>query len=144
MHSFDKSLPMMLNRTLNTVIPMCRKVFKEHNISEQQWRILRVLCEITDCTSVELSTRTLLPSPSLVGIVNRMSTKGLLTRQRSSKDRRIVHISLTDKGHEVQAAIMPQIDDIYKQLMNRCDDESWENMINTLQLIIDDDQKSQP
>jgi len=134
---FDKSLPMMLHRTLDAIIPHYRKVFKEHEISEQQWRILRVLWEVNECTSAELAKKTLLPSPSLVGIIDRMSTKKLVTRQRSKEDRRIVHVSLTSKGRALQDKIMPEVDAIYEQMVSRCDDAAWQTMIDTLQVIID-------
>jgi len=141
-NKFDKSLPMMLHRTLDTVIPLYRKVFKEHGITEQQWRILRVLWEINECTSAELAKKTLLPSPSMVGIIDRMSAKNLVSRNRSEQDRRIVHASLTDKGRTLQDKLMPQVDAIYEQMMSRCDDEAWQVMINTMQTIIDTNPKS--
>jgi len=139
---FDKSLPMMLHRTLDTVIPLYRKVFKEHGITEQQWRILRVLWEINECTSAELAKKTLLPSPSMVGIIDRMSAKNLVSRNRSQEDRRIVNVSLTDNGRTLQDKLMPQVDAIYEQMMSRCDDEAWQIMINTMQTIIDTNPKS--
>jgi len=139
---FDKSLPMMLHRTLDTVIPLYRKVFKEHGITEQQWRILRVLWEINECTSAELAKKTLLPSPSMVGIIDRMSAKNLVSRNRSQEDRRIVNVSLTDNGRTLQDKLMPQVDAIYEQIMSRCDDEAWQIMINTMQTIIDTNPKS--
>lgn len=139
---FDSSLPMMLHRTLDTIIPHYRKVFKEHGISEQQWRILRVLWERGECTSAELAKKTLLPSPSMVGIIDRMTAKNLVIRQRSNEDRRIVRVSLTEKGQALQTELMPRIDAIYRQMMSRCDDDAWQTMIDTLQVIIDTDPKS--
>jgi len=133
---------MMLHRTLDTVIPLYRKVFKEHGITEQQWRILRVLWEINECTSAELAKKTLLPSPSMVGIIDRMSAKNLVSRNRSEEDRRIVNVSLTDNGRTLQDKLMPQVDAIYEQMMSRCDDEAWQVMINTMQTIIDTNPKS--
>jgi len=118
---FDKSLPMMLHRTLDAIIPHYRRVFKDHKISEQQWRILRVLWEVSECTSAELAKRTLLPSPSMVGIIDRMSAKNLVTRQRSEEDRRIVHVSLTNKGQALKDKILPQVDAVYEQMVSRCD-----------------------
>lgn len=142
MDKFDKSLPMMLHRTLDTIIPHYRKVFKEHNISEQQWRILRVLWELDECTSAALAKKTLLPSPSMVGIIDRMMAKGLVVRDRSNEDRRIVHVRLTDKGRTLQATLMPQVDAIYQEMMSHCDQDAWQTMMNTLQVIIDTDQLS--
>ena len=142
MDKFDKSLPMMLHRTIDTIIPLYREVFKEHCISEQQWRILRVLWEVNECTSAELAKKTLLPSPSMVGIIDRMSVKNLVTRQRSDQDRRIVHVSITEKGRALQGELMPKVDAIYNRIMGHCDNDAWQTMIDTMQVIIDTNPKS--
>jgi DNA-binding MarR family transcriptional regulator len=42
---FTRSLPMMLYRTLDTVMPRFRSIFNEFGLTEQQWRVLRVLWE---------------------------------------------------------------------------------------------------
>lgn len=132
----------MLHRTLDAIIPKYRAVFKEHGISEQQWRILRVLWERQSCTSAELARITLLPSPSMVGIIDRMMNKSLVLRDRSEHDRRIVHVSLTDKGRDLQNELMPQIDAIYETMMSQCDADAWQTMIDTMQIIIDTNQPS--
>ena len=67
MTSFDESLPMLLNRTLDGVLPAFRELFARYNVTEQQWRVLRVLWSAPKVTSAEISARTLLPAPSLVG-----------------------------------------------------------------------------
>ncbi len=43
MQEFSHSLPMMLYRTLDTVMPRFRQIFSEFGLTEQQWRVLRVL-----------------------------------------------------------------------------------------------------
>lgn len=140
MDKFQKSLPMMLHRTLDTIIPHYRAVFKSHGISEQQWRILRVLWETDNCTTAKLANSTLLPSPSMVGIIDRMTAKGLVSRDRSSEDRRKVYVSLTDKGRALQAELIPQVDAVYQKVMSQCESEDWHTMIETLQKIIDSNQ----
>lgn len=137
MDKFQNSLPMMLHRTLDSVIPRYRAIFKQHNISEQQWRILRVLWESDRCTTAELASKTLLPSPSMVGIIDRMISKELIIRDRSKEDRRRVYVSLTDKARTMQATLVPQIDEVYKNMMNQCDSHAWKTMIETMQVIID-------
>jgi len=65
---FTRSLPMMLYRTLDTVMPSFRKIFNDFGLTEQQWRVLRVLWEGDDITIRQLAEVTLIPAPSLVGI----------------------------------------------------------------------------
>jgi len=43
MPHFHQTLPMMLNLTLDAVMPLYRELFARYDLTEQQWRILRVL-----------------------------------------------------------------------------------------------------
>ena len=139
MNKFEKSLPMMLHRTLDTIIPRYRTVFKQHNISEQQWRILRVLWEEDHCTTAQLSRKSLLPAPSMVGIIDRMIAKNLIIRERSEDDRRKVYVRLTPHGNRLQAQITPQIDKVHEHIVSQCESEAWQTMISTLQQVIESD-----
>lgn len=130
---------MMLHRTLDTIIPRYRVVFNQHNISEQQWRILRVLWEENHCTTAQLSSKSLLPAPSMVGIIDRMVAKGLIVRERSEDDRRKIYVLLTPQGKRLQAQIAPQIDEVYESIVSQCDNEAWQTMITTLQQVIESD-----
>ena len=76
MTSFNDSLPMIMHRTLDAVMPKYRELFSKHDLTEQQWRVLRVLWSLGRVTSVQLAQNTLLPAPSLVGIVDRLGKKG--------------------------------------------------------------------
>jgi len=49
----------------------------------------------------ELARRMYLNPTTMVGILDRLEAKNLVTRARSEKDRRVVHISLTDQGREL-------------------------------------------
>ena len=84
--SFGETLPMHLYRTLDAIMPEYRNLFAKNNLTEQQWRILRVLWAKNNISVVNLSEQTLLPAPSLVGILDRLVKKNLINRKRSNKD----------------------------------------------------------
>lgn len=137
MQDFSQSLPMMMNRTLDSVLPEFRAVFKAFDLTEQQWRILRVLWHEDGRTLGTISTQTLLPAPSLVGIIDRMEDKGLLKRIRSTSDRRTVRISTTVKGRRLEEKIQPLVDECYARIAAGIKPREWKIMMNTLQQIID-------
>ena len=85
--SFGETLPMHLYRTLDAIMPEYRNLFAKNNLTEQQWRILRVLWAKNNISVVNLSEQTLLPAPSLVGILDRLVKKNLINRKRSNKNR---------------------------------------------------------
>ena len=59
---FTTSLPMLLNRSLDAIMPPYRDLFQEFGVTEQQWRVLRVLWEQKHLTSAQISILTLLPA----------------------------------------------------------------------------------
>tara|TARA_Y100000739_G_C20579458_1_gene452072 strand:- start:831 stop:1274 length:444 start_codon:yes stop_codon:yes gene_type:complete len=133
--AFTKSLPMLLNRSLDAIMPPYRDLFQEFGVTEQQWRVLRVLWEQRHLTSTQISTLTLLPSPSLVGILDRLEKKGLVKRLRSSADRREVHITITKMGKELQAQVMPKVKKIQNQIKQKLSKTEWEQINKILEKI---------
>ena len=102
MPKFTDSLPMLLSRALDKVMPHYRSLFQAYDLTNQQWRVLRALWDQKHLTSAEISQITILPTPSLVGILDRLEKKGLIGRLRSIEDRRHVHIIFTQAGRDLQ------------------------------------------
>jgi len=132
---FTTSLPMLLNRSLDAIMPPYRDLFQEFGVTEQQWRVLRVLWEQKHLTSAQISILTLLPSPSLVGILDRLEKKELVKRLRSSSDRREINITITDKGRELQSDVMPKVKKIQDQIKVILTDPEWRELNKCLEKI---------
>ena len=126
--AFSTSLPMQLYKALDAIMPEYRNLFYKYDLTEQQWRILRVLWTENNITVAQLSKITLLPAPSLVGILDRLVKKNLLIRNRSDKDRRQVQISLTTKGQELQQLVAPSVLAIHSRLKARVSNEEWQSL----------------
>ena len=132
---FTTSLPMLLNRSLDAIMPPYRDLFQEFGVTEQQWRVLRVLWEQKHLTSAQISILTLLPSPSLVGILDRLEKKELVKRLRSSSDRREINITITDKGRKLQSEVMPKVKKIQDQIKLILTDPEWRELNKSLEKI---------
>jgi homoprotocatechuate degradation regulator HpaR len=132
---FSHSLPMALYRTLDAVMPRFRKIFNEFGLTEQQWRVLRVLWDLEAVTLNRLAALTLIPAPSLVGIVDRLERAELVTRQRSEADRRKVNVVLTSQGAALEDNIMPLVASAYAELKQSVDPETWDQVLEGLNAI---------
>ncbi len=135
MTSFDRSLPMILHRTLDAVMPEYRELFARFDLTEQQWRIMRVLWTSKKVTSATLSSKTLLPAPSLVGIVDRLEKKGFVSRVRSVEDRRVVFIIATAEGRALEQEVTPLVAEIDARLRASVSAKDWTRMEQTLTQI---------
>jgi len=131
------SLPMMLYRTLDAVMPKFRAIFGEYQLTEQQWRVMRLLWDEEACSLLEMAGKTLIPAPSLVGVVDRLSRDGLVERRRSEKDRRVVQVCLTEHGKKLEAEVTPAVEAAYSELTNKLSEETWQELYGALQQVID-------
>ncbi len=136
MQPFDDSLPMILNRTLDAVMPTYRELFARHKLTEQQWRVLRVIWNSRNVTSSQLSERTLLSPPSLVSIIDRLEKKGLVSRVRSVDDRRQVYVVASASGRALQNDVTPGVVEIQQRIRNTISDREWAALEKTLKKII--------
>ena len=135
MQEFSRSLPMMLYRALDAVMPRFRHIFNEFGLTEQQWRVLRVLWQHDQIAFHELAELTLIPAPSLVGVVDRLTKSGLAARRRSESDRRKVFVYATKQGLGLETQVRPRVDEAYQELRASVDDRTWNALIKGLEKI---------
>ncbi len=128
MQAFDSSFPMILNRALDAVMPAYRDLFTGYDLTEQQWRVMRVIWTNEDVTSSHLSERTLLSPPSLVSIIDRLVKKGFVSRVRCVDDRRQVFIVATKQGLKLQKEVTPKVVAIQEQIQNSVSKKEWDSL----------------
>jgi homoprotocatechuate degradation regulator HpaR len=142
MKQFERSLPMMLYKTLDAVMPDFRAIYLQHGVTEQQWRVLRVLWEHESMPMLELAELTLISPPSLVGIIDRLSKMAMVKRVRSTRDRRVVYITITQKGVSLKELVSPKLDAAYATLEKSIDKQLWAKMMDAMNKIIEAKQTS--
>ena len=135
MLTFDRSLPMILNRALDAIMPPYRDLCSRYDLTEQQWRVLRVVWSSDKYKSVDLASHTLLATASLVGILDRLEKKGLVSRVRSTTDRRAVYIVATAKSRKLEKEVSPQVTAIHEHLRSSVSAEEWQLMESILTRI---------
>ena len=141
MPKFLDSLPMILSRSLDQIMPSYRRLFQANDLTDQQWRVLRALWEKQHLTSAQISQITLLPPPSMVGILDRLEKKNLIGRLRSTKDRRHVHIIPTKKGRALMEHMMPMVERIHDDFMQRLTESEWAEFNRILDKLSDPAEK---
>lgn len=137
LQQFSGSLPIMLYRALDAVMPRFRQIFKAHGITEQQWRVLRVLWDADAMPLGELARSTLIAAPSLVGIVDRLQDAGLVGRRPTPGDRRVVLVYITQTGRERLDRLLPQVATTYAALKQGVRSDEWDRLLDGLQALID-------
>ena len=94
--------------------------------------MLRVLWEHQDIAFHQLADITLIPAPSLVGVVDRLSHSGLVERRRSDSDRRKVSVLATRKGKALERKVRPRVEEAYAELRSAINKKEWNQLIDGL------------
>ncbi len=85
-----------------------KKFFSEYSITPQQYNVLRILRgQHPDAISTsEIKSRMLDKNSDASRIVDRLSTKGLITKNACASDKRLVDVSISNSG----LALLSEID----------------------------------
>jgi homoprotocatechuate degradation regulator HpaR len=97
-----RNLPRLLLEAREAVMAHTRPSLRLHGLSDQQWRVLRVLGEHADeASGVEtgrVAREAYLLGPSLTGVLTRMERDGLIARERCPQDARRTVVRATPEG----------------------------------------------
>ena len=118
--SFERSLPMALMRAREAVMAHFRPILAEHDLTEQQWRVLRALIAAGEPSSVgSLAEHTFLLGPSLSRMLVSLEDRGLILRTTSIHDARRSDISISAAGQALVAKIAPHSEAAYAEINQR-------------------------
>jgi DNA-binding MarR family transcriptional regulator len=79
-----------------------------HDISSSMYFFLRLLWEQDGLTQREISGKLGLTPPTTVSAMDNLESKGLIVRNRSTTDRRKIHIFLTKRGKDLEGKLRPR------------------------------------
>ena len=122
-------------RAREGVMAPIRDMLAETGITEQQWRVLRVLSEHGMLDTTTLADRASLLFPSLTRIAAKMREKGLITQTRDKEDRRRQFIEITDAGQKIIDDHAEQSAQIVAGFRSSLGDENYETLLDLLALL---------
>jgi len=123
---------MALMRAREAVMRRFRPILTEHDVTEQQWRVLRALHDADDPLSVgELAERTYLLGPSLSRMLVALEDRRLIHR-RPADDARRSEIVIAPGGRAVVAEVAPQSEAAYSAIDSQLDPGELDQLYDLL------------
>lgn len=104
----EKSLAFLIRRAHLAFDRLLTARLSEHGIKTGFWYYLRALWIEDGVSQKHLSHVTNVTEGTTVSLLNDMTTKGLIRRERDTVDRRQVFVSLTQKGRSLEAQLLPK------------------------------------
>lgn len=135
LRSTDRSLPIALLRAREAVMEPVREMLSRSKISEQKWRVLRVMEEAGPVEQSVIAERACLLLPSLTRIVTAMEADGLLERAVSKEDRRKTIVTITEKGRGIIREHAPESIAMFTRLADEFGREDMDRLLDLLEKL---------
>jgi len=101
------SVGFLMRRVLSSILQQADAELAVHDLTYVQWLPLYKLMICSDTTSAGLARDLGIDPAAVTRALDRLEAKGMLRRERSTTDRRVVQLALTDAGRDV-ASQVPQ------------------------------------
>jgi homoprotocatechuate degradation regulator HpaR len=111
-----RNLPRLLLQARESVMAHTRPSLREHGLSDQQWRVLRVLGEHGTVETGRVAREAYILGPSLTGVLARMERDGLVRRERDPADQRRTVVEATPRGKRLVDRLSTAIEAHYQWL----------------------------
>ncbi|MEC8710702.1 MAG: homoprotocatechuate degradation operon regulator HpaR [Pseudomonadota bacterium] len=133
-----RSLPIALLRAREQVMEPIRAMLADSGVTEQKWRVLRVLEEAGEIEPTVIAREACLHLPSLSRILKTMEQDGLIQRREDEQDRRKTVIAIADAGRAILNEHAVRSAAILVDIERRLGAGKIEAMLDLLEELTDD------
>jgi DNA-binding MarR family transcriptional regulator len=135
-YSPEQSVGYHLTKARNLIIADMDVALKDLRITSRQLGILLAMRRGEAATPVELAKALSINAGLMTRMLDKLEAKELLKRSRSTDDRRVVNLVLTEKGHEVAAEIPELAPKVLNGRLKRFTKAEFEELGRLLQKFI--------
>lgn len=137
---YRSSLAGTLLAARESAVAPIRPVLRDRNVTEQQWRVLRVLADRRPMDAQGISDAALLHGPSITRILKELTSRGLVERYEDPHDRRRTSVALTRKGRQLVSHVtehLVTLNNRYAELFGAERLDALKKELNALSTTID-------
>lgn len=120
------------------------KVFENSGITVLQGMVLGIISKENRIKITELSSKLSLPNSTVSGMVDRLEKQGIVARERSEEDRRVVYVSISPHFKEAHQHFRKRFKERIENMMNQGTSEDLNTIykgLNTLKKLLSDSDK---
>lgn len=132
MKNVRPSVTLALLHAREALMTHFRPALNDIGLTEQQWRIIRILAQYGEIESTQLAEKACVLKPSLTGIIRRLSEMNLVLRRRGEQDQRYVYITLTTEGEEIFKKMSVEMEKRYQNIHQQIGDDRMSRLVDLL------------
>jgi len=126
------SLTLTLLQAREATMAFFRPLLNEHDLTEQQWRVIRILRQQGELESHQLAEQACILKPSMTGVLARLDRDGLVRRKKSTQDARRVFVALTERGQQCFIDMSEDMERNYQRILEQFGEERLQQLLGLL------------
>jgi DNA-binding MarR family transcriptional regulator len=126
----------LVRRSHNLLTPLLEALFADHGLTFTQWATLMLLRDGLADSCTELARTFHYDSGAMTRILDQLEARGLVERQRSTEDRRVVKLSLTPQGDRMVEDLIPCVAEFLNEVVADFTREEAESLIRLMTRLI--------
>jgi MarR family transcriptional regulator, organic hydroperoxide resistance regulator len=134
--SLEQEALLNILRTADAVLQRVATVLKPYKLSHSQYNVLRILRGAGDegLACREIAARMLTRDPDITRLLDRLEARGLVSRTRHAKDRRVVMARITAEALRTLVQLDAPIEEVGRQQLKHVGAQRLRTLITLLEL----------
>ena len=132
----EESIGYLMARSVAVMKEAVDEELGPSGLTHAQWVPLMKLYQGEASTVAELGRSCQVDAGAMTRTLDRLEMKGLTRRVRSSEDRRVVHLELTDEGRETAKAIPAALSRAMNAMLAGFSHEEWQQLKTLLSRVL--------
>ena len=132
----ERSVGLLMRRVLASIVQRVDLQLAAHDLTHALWVPLYKLYAGECATMASLSRALQLDPAGMTRALDRLEAKGLVRRERSAQDRRVVHIEITDAGRRVSEEVRTVLSNVLNAHLSGFSEPEWETLIDLLRRML--------
>lgn len=129
----ELSVGLLMRRVLHSIVQQVDRRLSAQDLTHAQWVPLYRLMRSQSSTVAALARDLHADAGALTRAIDRLQAKGLVQRERSTTDRRVVQLVLTDAGRALAGLVPEVLSDVLNAHLAGFSPTEWQTLVGMLQ-----------
>jgi DNA-binding MarR family transcriptional regulator len=134
-HDLVKQIIFQIRRLIQAKELYTKELNKKYQVSASQLNCLLALYENGPLPPSRIARHIMVKSSTVTGIIDRLEQKGFVNRTRTSPDRRVITVQLTEPGRKLAENAPPPIQQKVLEGLKRLPQSEMEKIVHGLNML---------
>ena len=131
------SVGYLMRRVLQSIAQQADARLAPHELTHGQWMPLFVLLKAGGgATAAHVARQVNIDPGAATRMLDRLEKKGFIGRCRSTEDRRVVNVSLTEAGRQVASEVPKVLSQVLNEHLAGFSREEWQTLLSLLRRML--------